>query len=63
MRWGVYAIMVARNHLSGDAIPSKQDVELTRKLVEGSRTMTIPLLDHIIVGAIDSADGKGFVSM
>lgn len=59
----MYAIMVARNHLSGDAIPSKQDVELTRKLVEGSRTMTIPLLDHIIVGAIDSADGKGFVSM
>ena len=59
----MYAIMVARNHLSGDAIPSKQDVELTQKLVEGSRTMAIPLLDHIIVGAIDSADGKGFVSM
>ena len=39
------------------------DVELTRKLVDVSRIMAIPLLDHIIVGAVDSAGGKGFVSM
>ena len=63
IRWGAYAIMVAHNHPSGDPTPSAQDVELTRKLVEVSRIMAIPLLDHIIVGAVDSADGKGFVSM
>lgn len=25
--------------------------------------MSIPLLDHLVLGAIDSADGKGYVSM
>ena len=44
-------------------MPSAQDVELTQKLVEVSRIMAIPLLDHIIIGAVDSADGRGFVSM
>ena len=63
IRWGMYAIMVAHNHPSGDPTPSAQDVELTRKLVEVSRIMAIPLLDHIIVGAVDSVNGKGFVSM
>lgn len=63
IRWGAYAIMVAHNHPSGDPTPSAQDVELTRKLVEVSRIMAIPLLDHIIVGAVDSVNGKGFVSM
>jgi DNA repair protein RadC len=63
IRWGAYAIMVAHNHPSGDPTPSAQDVELTRKLVEVSRIMAIPLLDHIILGAVDSADGKGFISM
>ena len=63
IRWGAYAIMVAHNHPSGDPTPSAQAVELTRKLVEVSRIMAIPLLDHIILGAVDSADGKGFISM
>ena len=63
IRWGAYAIMVAHNHPSGDPTPSVQDVELTRKLMEVSKVMAIPLLDHIIIGAVDSAGGKGFVSM
>ena len=63
IRWGAYAIMVAHNHPSGDPTPSAQDAELTRKLLEVSRIMAIPLLDHIIIGSVDSADGRGFVSM
>ena len=55
--------MVAHNHPGGDPMPSAQDVELTQKLVEVSRIMAIPLLDHIIIGSVDSADGRGFVSM
>lgn len=38
--------------------PDMYDVELTRKLVDVSRIMAIPLLDNIIVGAVDSAGGK-----
>ena len=63
VRWGAYAIMVAHNHPGGNPAPSAQDVELTRKLLEVSRIMAIPLLDHIIIGAVDSNGGKGFVSM
>lgn len=63
LRWGAYAIMVAHNHPSGDPTPSLQDIELTKKLVEVSKIMAIPLLDHIVIGAIDSANGDGFVSM
>lgn len=62
-RWGAYAIMVAHNHPSGDPTPSAEDVMLTRKMLEVSRIMAIPLLDHIIVGAVDSNSGKGFISM
>ena len=63
VRWGAYAIMVAHNHPSGDPAPSRQDIELTERLLEVSRVMAIPLLDHIVTGAIDSEDGRGFVSM
>lgn len=63
VRWGAYAVMVAHNHPSGDPTPSRQDIELTRRLIEVSRVMAIPLLDHIVIGAVDSAGGKGFVSM
>ena len=63
VRWGAHAIMVAHNHPSGDPQPGKADIEMTKTLIEASRIMSIPLLDHLVLGAIDSADGKGYVSM
>lgn len=44
------SMIVAHNHPSGDPTPSSQDFELTKKLVEASALMNIPLQDHIIVG-------------
>jgi DNA repair protein RadC len=55
--------MVAHNHPSGDPTPSQNDIILTKRLLEVSRIISIPLLDHIIIGAVDSANGKGFVAM
>lgn len=63
VRWGAYAIMVAHNHPSGDPQPGKTDIEMTKTLIEASKIMSIPLLDHLVLGAIDSADGKGYISM
>jgi DNA repair protein RadC len=63
VRWGAYAVMVAHNHPSGDPQPGAADLELTRRLVEASKIMAIPLLDHLVLGAVDSADGRGYVSM
>jgi DNA repair protein RadC len=36
------------NHPSSDPTPSKEDVQLTRQLVEGARLLGIRLHDHVI---------------
>ena len=62
VRWGAHAVMVAHNHPSGDPEPSGKDIELTKRLMEVSKVMAIPLYDHIVLGAVGSAAGKGYVS-
>lgn len=42
--------MVLHNHPSGDPAPSRQDIEITKRLVKTGELMDIPLLDHIIIG-------------
>lgn len=60
---GAEEIIVAHNHPSGDPSPSKADREATEKLKAGARLVGLELLDHIILGAPESADGLGYVSM
>ena len=43
------AIVVAHNHPSGSLTPSRADVEITRKLVQGGKIFEMPVLDHLIV--------------
>lgn len=52
-------VIVAHNHPSGDATPSKADIESTKRVKEVGDIIGIQLLDHIIIGV-----GSGqFVSM
>ena len=51
------SILVAHNHPSGNLEPSEADLIATRRLVEVSKTLGIPVLDHLIV-----AEG-GFLSI
>lgn len=44
------AILVVHNHPSGDPEPSKQDLDVTRRLLECGRLIGIPLLDHVVLG-------------
>ncbi len=44
------AIICFHNHPSGDPEPSKEDIEITKRLVEAGEIMGIEILDHIIVG-------------
>ncbi|MDN5347386.1 MAG: repair protein RadC [Clostridia bacterium] len=44
------AVVVAHNHPSGDPEPSREDVEVTRRLVEAGKIMGIEVLDHIVIG-------------
>lgn len=43
-------IILVHNHPSGDPTPSKDDIEITKKIHEASLIMNIPLVDHIIIG-------------
>jgi len=44
------SVILAHNHPSGDPEPSREDIELTRRLREAGSIMGIEVLDHIIVG-------------
>jgi DNA repair protein RadC len=44
------SIIVVHNHPSGNSEPSKEDLEITRQLVDAGRLIGIPLHDHVIVG-------------
>lgn len=44
------SIIIAHNHPSGDAEPSKEDMEVTRRLQDAGKILGIPILDHFIVG-------------
>ena len=57
IRWGAYAVIVAHNHPGGDPAPSREDVVVTKRLIEASLVVGIPLIDHIVLG------NPGFVSL
>ena len=42
-------IIIAHNHPSGDAAPSGQDREVTRRLRDAGKILGIPVVDHVIV--------------
>jgi DNA repair protein RadC len=43
------AVIIAHNHPSGIAEPSKADIETTQQLVAASQLLGIKLLDHVIM--------------
>lgn len=48
--FGSAAIILAHNHPGGDPSPSKQDIAITREIVEACRRLGIAVHDHVIVG-------------
>ncbi|MBA2871612.1 DNA repair protein RadC [Anoxybacillus calidus] len=44
------SIICAHNHPSGDPTPSREDIEVTKRLAECGRMIGIELLDHLIIG-------------
>ena len=63
LKAGAEEIIVAHNHPSGDPTPSKADYDTTAKLKAGANLVGLELIDHLIIGAPESANGLGFVSM
>ncbi|MCL4133840.1 UNVERIFIED_CONTAM: hypothetical protein GTU68_039510 [Idotea baltica] len=50
IRKSAAAIVVAHNHPSGDPEPSRQDLDVTRRLADCGKLLGIPLLDHVVIG-------------
>ena len=44
------AVAFAHNHPSGDPEPSREDIELTRRLVNAGELIGISVLDHVVIG-------------
>lgn len=43
------SILVAHNHPSNDTTPSKEDIEVTKRLMEAGGIVGIDVLDHLIL--------------
>ena len=43
------AVILAHNHPSGEAMPSAEDVEITKQLVQAGKILGIRVLDHVII--------------
>lgn len=48
--------IIAHNHPTGNAVASKNDIELTESIKQASKIMNVEFLDHIVIG------GNSFVS-
>ena len=51
------SVVCLHNHPSGNPEPSREDVAITKQLVEAGRVLGIPVHDHIIIA------GRGFTSL
>ena len=51
------SIICLHNHPSGNLEPSREDVAITRQLVEAGKVLGIPVHDHLILA------GRGFTSL
>jgi DNA repair protein RadC len=44
------SIILGHNHPSGDVTPSREDILITKRLMESGEILGIEVLDHIIIG-------------
>ena len=57
------AFLVAHNHPSGNPKISRDDVEMTRRLMAGAELLGVRLLDHLVIGSPECENGRGFASV
>jgi len=62
VRHSAASAILSHNHPSGDPTPSKEDIDITRRLVEAGKILGIRVLDHVICGR-PSDTSPGYVSL
>ena len=57
------SVILVHNHPSGDPTPSREDIDITRRLIEAGKIIGIDVLDHIIIGdnKFTSLKAKGLI--
>ncbi|MBM7097996.1 MULTISPECIES: RadC family protein [Alteribacter] len=62
-RYSAASIVCLHNHPSGDSSPSREDIDVTKRLVECGNVLGIEILDHVIIGdqQFVSLKEKGYV--
>lgn len=57
------AVILVHNHPSGDPSPSREDVEVTRRMIEAGEIIGIQVLDHLVIGkdSFVSLKERGFI--
>ncbi len=43
-------IILMHNHPSGDPSPSKEDIDVTKRLIDAGNILGVQVLDHLIIG-------------
>ena len=60
--FGATSMILCHNHPSGNRKPSRSDILLTQKVIDGGRLFDIKILDHLIVAGTNyysfADDGK-----
>lgn len=51
LRYGATSALAFHNHPSGDPTPSREDIQLTKRLRAAGESLGVPLADHLILGA------------
>lgn len=57
------SIFLMHNHPSGDPTPSREDIQVTKRLVEAGKLIGVEVLDHLIIGRpqYTSLKEKGYI--
>ena len=50
IKYSASCIIIVHNHPTGDSMPSNVDIEVTNKLYKIGELISIPIIDHIIIG-------------
>jgi DNA repair protein RadC len=56
---GASFIIIVHNHPSGEVTPSSNDITLTKQILEAAKLLSIPILDHVIIGKKQVDYGEG----
>ncbi len=55
---GASSIILVHNHPSGDATPSRADIEMTKRIVEAGKSLGLNVHDHLVIGKGEHASFK-----